>query len=112
MSLQSLDTKKQKQKRIYRSSNMEFLYDILVIIRTHTEIQINVLCINARTRYKDTRQLVDSCLDANLLKTIRKENHRGIKTDFISLTSQGHQFLSHFDKICYISGYKPISERK
>ena len=113
MIFQILDTKNQKQKtKRSPRGRLEMFYDILSIIRIHTEIQINVLCTNARTPDKNTRKIVDSCLDAGLLTTNRRENHRGIKTDFISLTAQGHQFLSHFDKICFISGYTPISERK
>ena len=111
MIFQVIDPKYQKQKKITRGK-LEHLYDILAIIRNQTEIQINVLCTYARTPDKNTRHLVDSCLDGGLLKIIRKENHRGKKTDFFYLTAQGHQFLAHFDKICFIAGYKPISERK
>ena len=111
MILQILSGKTKKQKRITRGK-LELLYDILSAVRANTELPINVLCTIARTPDKHTRRLVDSCLDANLLKNNLKENHNGQKTTYLSLTPQGHQFLSHFDKICFISGYKPISERK
>ena len=106
------DTNEIKKQRIRRSrSRLEILYDLLTTLRNGVELNLGEICINSRTSYKLARQIIDSCLDANIVKITQKKDN--IRTaDFISLTSQGHQLLSLFDKLCLISGYIPISERK
>lgn len=105
-----LDTEK-RPRHIRRSrSRLEILYDLLTIIRNGVELNLGEICINSRTSYR-LRQIIDSCLDANKIKITQKKDYR--KTgDFISLTPLGHQLLYYFDKLCVISGYMPISERK